>query len=135
MKMKKRPLTLLEIMIVIFLITLITGVIGYNMRGTLDRGRAFRTERAKDQLYDLLMICLADHPGEADQIIKEPVRYLKTMGVAKKPEDLIKDGWGNPFVITLKGDKSDFSIKSESYEKYNKKREKTPSVESNDDEE
>ena len=36
--MKKRALTLLEVMIVIFLITLITGTIGYSMRGTLDKG-------------------------------------------------------------------------------------------------
>ena len=60
MKKKKRALTLLEIMIVIFLITLITGAIGYNMLGTLDRGRVFRTQQAKEQLHDLLLICLAD---------------------------------------------------------------------------
>ena len=62
MKYKKRKsaLTLLEIMIVIFLITLITGAIGYNMKGALDRGRAFRTEQAKEQLLNLLLICLEE---------------------------------------------------------------------------
>ena len=70
MKKQKRTLTILEIIIVIFLITLITGTIGYNMKGTLDRGRAFRTEQARAQLRDLLLICLEE--GEkADEIAKK----------------------------------------------------------------
>ena len=58
--MKKRTFTLLEIMIAISLSVLITGVIGYNMRGSLDRGRAFRTEQGSEQLRDMLLLCLAD---------------------------------------------------------------------------
>ena len=51
---------MLEIIIVIFLITLITGAIGYNMKGTLDRGKAFRTEQARRELHDLLLVCVAE---------------------------------------------------------------------------
>ncbi|OGN64007.1 MAG: hypothetical protein A3E80_00480 [Chlamydiae bacterium RIFCSPHIGHO2_12_FULL_49_9] len=119
--MKKRTLTLLEIMIVIFLITLITGAIGYNMRGTLDRGRVFRTEQAKEQLRDLLLICLAENP-DAEAIAKKPVYYLKKTGLAKDPENLIKDGWKKEFSIKATKDKSDFDIRSEALDAYKKKK-------------
>lgn len=121
MRKKKRALTLLEIMIVIFLITLITGAIGYNMLGTLDRGRIFRTQQAKEQLHDLLLICLADK-GDAEAISKNPLQYLKELGLAKDPENLIKDGWKQPFTIKATRDKNDFIIQSLGLEKYNKKK-------------
>ncbi len=107
-------------MIVIFLITLITGAIGYNMRGALDRGRAFRTERAKDQLRDLLLICLAEH-GDADKIAASPLKYLKDTRLAKDPENLLKDGWKVPFTISVSRDHSDFVVRSDALDKYNKK--------------
>ena len=119
----KRTLTLLEIMIVIFLITLITGAIGYNMRGALDRGRAFRTNQAKEQLHDLLLICLAsEEKGDAEAIAKKPAEYLKNSGLAKDPDHLIKDGWGKLFAIKTTKDKTDFEIKSDSLDSYNKKK-------------
>lgn len=134
MKKRKRTLTLLEIMIVIFLITLITGAIGYNMRGTLDRGRVFRTQQAKDQLHDLLLICLADHPGEGEKIAEKPAEYLKDMALAKDPENLVKDGWGKPFIVKLSKDKSEFDVKSDALEKYeNKKKKKGATSEVSDD--
>ena len=41
---KKRAITLLEIMIVILLIGLIGGVVSYNLKGTLDKGKAFASK-------------------------------------------------------------------------------------------
>jgi hypothetical protein len=109
--MKKRALTLLEIMIVIFLITLITGAIGYNMRGALDKGKIFRTVQAKDQLHDLLLICL--HEGDkAEDIATKPVEALTKLGLAKDPEHLVLDGWNTKFDIKPTADKLDFTIES-----------------------
>ncbi len=118
--MKKRALSLLEIMIVIFLITLITGTIGYSMRGTLDKGRAFRTQQAQEQLHDLLLICLAEK-GDAEAITKDPLHYLNTLGLAKDPDNLIVDGWKVKFDITTNQSKNDFNIKSAALEKYKAK--------------
>ncbi len=42
----KRCVTLIEMMIVMFLISLITGVIAYYYRGSLDEGKAFKTKAA-----------------------------------------------------------------------------------------
>lgn len=115
--MKKRALTLIEIMIVIFLITLITGAIGYSMRGTLDKGRAFRTKQGKEQLHDLLLICLAESKNaNAEDIAKRPGDYLKGLGLAKDPKNLIKDGWKEDFKITANG--NDFTIVSEAWNNY-----------------
>lgn len=112
----KRTLTLLEIMIVIFLITLITGVIGYNMKGSLDKGKAFRTAQAQQQLHDMLLLALSDGVPMA-RILEEPGVVLKNLGLAKDPDKLLKDGWGEPFVITAIG-KSDFRIKSQNLVNY-----------------
>lgn len=117
--MKKRALTLLEIMIVIFLITLITGAIGYNMRGALDKGKIFRTKQAQEQLHDLLLICV-DEGYEVEKIVNNPKYYLEQSGLAKDPKRLINDGWGTPFKITVTADKQDFEIVSEELLKHEK---------------
>ena len=82
--MKKRALTLIEIMIVIFLITLITGAIGYNMKGSMDKGKEFRTKQAKAQLHDLRLICL-EEVTDAEMIANIPVYYFRELGVEKNP--------------------------------------------------
>jgi type II secretory pathway pseudopilin PulG len=118
--MKKKAFTLMEIIIVIFLITLITGAIGYSMKGTLDKGKAFRTRQGIEQLRDLLLMCLAE--GEkGDEILKNPVEKLKQYGLAKNPEELVKDGWGKKFLITMNRGKNDFQIVSESLKQYDAK--------------
>lgn len=113
--MKKRALSLLEIMIVIFLITLVTGAIGYNMKGTLDKGKVFRTEQAQEQLHDLLFVCL-DEVGDGEKVAKRPIKYLKESGLAKNPDKLILDGWGKEFSIRFED--GDFKIESENLKKY-----------------
>lgn len=121
--MKKRALTLLEIMIVIFLVTLITGVIGYNMKGSLDKGKAFRTEQAVEQLHDLLLICLSEK-GDAEAIAKGPLKYLEELELAKNPKTLLVDGWKQDFEIKVINNKSDFKIVSKGLNNYNKKHNK-----------
>ena len=53
-KRKRYPITLLEVMIVILLIGLIGGVLSYNLKGTLDRGKKFRTEEGMKRLKEIL---------------------------------------------------------------------------------
>jgi len=115
----KRAFTLLEIMIVILLITIITGAIGYNMKGTLEKGKAFRTERAMEQLHDLLLYCYAE-TRDADQILKNVESSISSTGLAKNPKELLKDGWGVPFEIKTTKNKGDFTIHSERLESYNR---------------
>ncbi len=117
MKKRKNALTLLEIMIVIALITLVTGVIGYNMRGSLDKGRAFRTEQAMEQLHDLLLLAVAEGASPA-QAVTQTVHTLNRLGLARNADKLIKDGWGNRFTISYNPNTNDFTIESPSYNRY-----------------
>ena len=100
--MKKRALTLLEIMIVILLITLITGVISYNMKGTLDKGKAFRTERAMEQLSEMLYLRQVETSKSLKDIVDNRVKELKEMELVKNADNFLRDGWGEPFEVTYK---------------------------------
>lgn len=114
--MKKRALTLIEMMIVILLISLIGGAIGYNMKGALGKGKEFKTERAIEQLEDQLQLCV-DLGHSYEEVAKEPVKYLKELGLAKNPAKLVVDGWGDEFTITLGPSGKDFDVKSKNWSK------------------
>ncbi len=98
---KKRAFTLMEIIIVIFLIGIITGVISYNMRGSLDGGRAFKTEHAISQLTDILEMEIAKGDFPPETIVENPLQFLRRSGLVKNPTQLIRDGWNNPLEITI----------------------------------
>lgn len=117
MKKKKKAITLIEIMIVIAIIGIVAGVLGYNMRGSLEKGKAFKTEQAKAQLHDLLFYALSSGDFEkGEDVLGREKECLTSMGIAKDPAALLKDGWGTEFKIEFKDD--DFIITSENYDRY-----------------
>lgn len=118
--MKKRAVTLLEVMIVIFLITLITGAIGYNMKGAMEKGKAFRTERAIEQLKELLHLRAAEM-GSYTAPLQSLEETVEASGLVKKPRDLLYDGWGEKFEITMTRKKDDYTITSKKLEDYNRR--------------
>lgn len=100
---KKRRITLIEIMIVMFLIALIAGVITYNYRGSLDEGKAFKTKAAMDKIETILNLSVAEDPSLMDHISSEWVKIIQSSPLVKNPDDLIKDGWGTPFQVSTEG--------------------------------
>lgn len=115
--MVKRTLTLLEIMIVIFLITIITGAIGYNMKGALEKGKVFRTERAIEQLREIILLRLAE--GEQmSSILGNLSHAVELSGLAKDPEALLKDGWGIALEIKPNQKRDDVTIASKKLAAY-----------------
>jgi type II secretory pathway pseudopilin PulG len=116
MKRRKKPLTLLEIMIVIFLIGLIGSVIGYNMKGSLDEGKAFKSEQGMAQIRDILLLEVAKGKPRED-VINNAEKYLKRSGIVKDVSKMIKDGWGEKFKIQPSGN-SDIKVVSEKYTKF-----------------
>lgn len=117
-KIQKKPLTLLEIMIVIFLIGIIGSAIGYNMKGSMDKGRAFKSERAKEQIEDILQLQLSEGIATCQEIVEDPQFYIKRSGMAKNPDALLKDGWGVPFTIEATQDGYGFKIHSKKLKTY-----------------
>lgn len=101
-KKRKQTLTLLEIMIVIVLIGLIGSVIGFNMKGSLDEGKAFKSRQAKEQIRDILMLEVAQGANIED-VVNSKESYLENSGLVKNPKAYLKDGWGEPFVVRVGG--------------------------------
>ena len=123
--MKKRAITLLEIMIVIALIGIIVSVLGYNMRGTLSEGKAFKREQAQRQIKEILLLELAkDDNLTAEQIAENPERYLSNSGLIKEPKKYMKDGWGKRFDVKVAKDGNDFIINSKSLTSYRNSKKK-----------
>jgi type II secretory pathway pseudopilin PulG len=117
MKIEKKAITLIEIMIVIFIIGLIGSVIGVNMKGSLDRGRAFKSEQGSKMIHDALTLRIAEGGATVSKVIKDPVRYLEESGFIKNPEKALKDGWNEKYEIVKTGD-GEFIVRSTAWERF-----------------
>lgn len=105
---KKRAITLLEIMIVILLIGLIGGVVSYNLKGTLDKGKAFASKEGAMKLEDILNLEIQQGPRTAKEIAQDNSKeravvkavVLNSGLISEKQVDkFIKDGWGEFYII------------------------------------
>lgn len=113
-------MTLLEIMIVIFIIGIIGSVIGYNMRGSLDKGKAFKTKEGVNKICEIVQLEEAQgtllNPDDIESSVKQ---MLTNSGLVRKPSDLMKDGWGNPYSFKMEGeDEKELRVTSDKYESY-----------------
>lgn len=116
MKKKKHAITLLEMMIVIFIIGIIGSVVGFSMRGSLNEGRSFKSEQGSKQVYDLLMLGLAEGTTMGE-IIKRPESVIEMTGLASNPKKLVKDGWSKKFEIRRLGE-DDIIVYSKAWHEY-----------------
>ncbi|MCX6986998.1 MAG: type II secretion system protein [Chlamydiae bacterium] len=118
---KKRSFTLLEIMIVIFLIGLIGSVIGYNVKGSLDEGRAFRSEQGACQIRDILLLEVAKgYP--LDKVLQDKEKFLRSSGLVKDVKKLLKDGWGDSYEIVSNRYGTDIIVRSSKLKAYKDKK-------------
>lgn len=122
-KKNKSFFTLMEIMIVVFLIGLIGSVIGYNMKGSLEKGKAFKTERAIEQVEDILNLQIAQG-CEPEEVISSPSHFLRQAGHSK-PDLLLKDGWGREIQISWDSEKGEVFCSSEKWTEYQAKQKAT----------
>lgn len=104
---KKRCITLIEVMIVIVLIGIIASVVGYNMRGGLDKGKQFKTERGREKLENLLnMLVIEKNYAPLDLINDDPamISALVRSGHCRsdsEAKELLVDGKGQPYKIEV----------------------------------
>ena len=118
---KKYAMTLLEIMIVIFIIGIIGSVVGYNMRGSLDQGKAFKTKEATRKIYEVLALENARGktiPEGTVDFLTEVSKILKESGFIRKASLVTTDGWGHPFYFFLDDQSKELRFTSEKYESY-----------------
>lgn len=126
---KKRAITLLEIMIVILLIGLIGGVVSYNLKGTLEKGKAFASDEGARKLEDILnleiqqgtktALEIASDTSDNRVIVKECVLnsgLISKQQVAK----FLKDGWGEFFIIQKVENENQVAVTSQRLDAYYK---------------
>lgn len=116
--MKKRAITLVEMMIVMFLIAMITGVIAYNYAGSLEEGKAFKTRAGIEKLQTVISLYQAQHGADGASWKK----MVEESPLVKNPEDLMKDGWGAEYSVDMEGDH--IIIKSQKLIDYEAKKKK-----------
>lgn len=114
---KRRFITLVEMMIVMFLIAMITGVIAYNYTGSLEEGKAFKTKAGIEKIHTVLDLFLATHPEERDHIETRWRDIVESSQLVKNGKELIKDGWGIEYQVS-QGQNQEIEIKSQKYDQY-----------------
>lgn len=119
MKRKKQAITLLEIMIVIFLIGLIGGIVGYNMKGSLTKGRAIKTKLAIEKIKEILYLEAAERAVSLEQVAKNHEEYLKKSGFFKNKKEILSDGWGEKIEVKFDAVKGDLNVSSLKLSQYN----------------
>lgn len=105
MIIRRRYLTLMEIMVVILLIMMIMGVIAYNYSGSLEEGKAFKTKAAIEKVDNILNIEIAKDPSRLQDIESEWVDLIKRSKIVKNANDLIYDGWGQKLEVEVEEDR------------------------------
>ncbi len=68
-------MTLIEIMIVILLIGMIGGALAFNMRGSMDEGKKFKTRQNIARVYDILMMEHAEGTSLEEVVEKKENRF------------------------------------------------------------
>jgi len=128
-KRKRYPITLLEVMIVILLIGLIGGVLSYNLKGTLDRGKKFRTEEGMKRLKEILELEIQQGGITLSQLLGPENRTTADYSVIRNRveksgfispsnlDDFLKDGWKEPYILSL-DNKGDLLVTSYRLEQY-----------------
>ncbi|MCE5315903.1 MAG: type II secretion system GspH family protein [Parachlamydia sp.] len=114
---KRRYITLIEIMIVMFLIALITGVLAYNYRGSLDEGKAFKTKAAIDKIETILNLAVSEDPNKANSIGSEWQAIIRNSPLVSNPNALLVDGWGSPYSVSI-DDQGAVRVTSQKYTDY-----------------
>lgn len=122
-KQRKRmhPLTLIEMMIVILLIALISGVLAYNLRGGLDEGKGFKTTQGIQKLEDILNYEVAKGTANLDTMSSTWEDVVRHSPLVSKPKDLIQDGWGRTYQVSIENHTIVVKSTSPEYVEYLKK--------------
>lgn len=114
---KRRYITLIEIMIVMFLIALITGVLAYNYRGSLDEGKAFKTKAAIEKIETILNLAVSEDPNRANSIGSDWQNIIRASPLVSNPNALLVDGWGFPYHVAP-DDQGVIRVTSQKYNDY-----------------
>ena len=112
---RKRALTLIEIMVVLLIIGIVSTVIGVNVKGTLKESKAFKSEKGSKQIYEILTLEMAKDPTVTQNLIEHPELFLKNSGLVQDPKKFLVDGFGEPFILSIKEEDGDLAVTSKKW--------------------
>lgn len=101
---ERRSLTLIEVMLVLFIIALAVGVLTYNMKGSLNEGKCFKTRQRARQIEQMLQMVSAQTGESLEEIQGHPEESLKKTGLVPNPESFMKDGWNERMRVEIVND-------------------------------
>lgn len=124
-KNKKRFITLVEMMIVMFLIAMITGVIAYNYTGSLEEGKAFKTKAGIEKIKTIL--ALESASGDIEGVKENWQQVVKNSPLVQNSDELLKDGWGGAYDVRIidTDEGKQLEVSSAKYDAYNGKKKST----------
>jgi general secretion pathway protein G len=108
---KRRFITLIEMMIVMFLIALITGVVAYNYQGGLEKGKKFKTEQGMEKIKMILTLRVAEEPESLKNMESDWKTYIEESPLVQNPASLVLDGWGDEYEVKVEDVKGEKVIK------------------------
>lgn len=115
-QIKRRFVTLIEMMIVMFLIALIIGVVAYNYQGAFDEGKAFKSKAGIEKLQTILNLAVAQDPSLLDDLSSNWQEIVRGSPLVKNPEGLIHDGWGEEYEVEVTDGK--IVVRSQKFTEY-----------------
>lgn len=113
---KKRYLTLMEMLIVMFIIASLIGVLAYNYMGSLDESRAFKSKVAIERLTTFLNLKAAEDPEFLNNVESRWREVITKSPLVQNPKDLLKDGWGGDYEVYV--EEGVIKVRSRRYEEY-----------------
>jgi len=118
-KCQRRNITLIEVMIVMFLIALIIGAVAYNYQGAFEKGKAFKTETGMKRLEEILTIQISENPALEENIETNWKQAVRESPLVQNPDTLIKDGWGQEYEVKIEDNR--IQVTSERYNEYKRR--------------
>jgi len=116
MIVRRRYITLIEMIIVITLIGIIMGALAWRYTGALDKGKAFKTETGMARLETILNLAVAERPGIINDIDSEWKKIVEQSPLVDDPNKLIYDGWGEEYDVSVED--GEIIVRSQNYENY-----------------
>ncbi len=98
-RMKKKSLTLIEIMVVIALIGIIGSVVGVNIKKSMDKAKAFKFKMHVQKIKDTLNVHYATSGEVPAEIIARSQNILEESGLFKDTSKILVNASGGPLEI------------------------------------
>jgi general secretion pathway protein G len=99
-KNQKKSFTLIELMVVIALIGIIGGVLTYNLKGSLEKGKVFKTQESKHQIKNILNLASIEENISIEEVVINWEHYIRNSPLIQNPEKIINDAWNHLFEVS-----------------------------------